>query len=259
MEKIRRDDLLADFRRMLDEHWSYADGAEEEGRVDCSGAFVWAYRQHGKSIPHGSNRIARTAVLALLPISEAWPGMAAFKAREPGDPGYDLPEAYQPGGAYDTGDLRDYYHIGLIDADGVHVLNARSETDGFVSSPLSDGWEWVAELTDVDHGGTPQTDFYLVTGGRLNLREGPGKQFGAVKSIPDGEIVTALGAASGEWIKVRSGRESGFVMREFLIPLSGGETEDTVKMPRSKWTALVTAFGAASAAIKEETEKTYVG
>lgn len=52
---------------------------------DCSGAFVRAYRAHGLSIYHGSNRIAREYVVELLPPSAAKPGMAAFKLRKSGE------------------------------------------------------------------------------------------------------------------------------------------------------------------------------
>ena len=41
---------------------------------DCSGAFARAYKAHGPSIYHGSNRIAREYVVELLPPSAAKPG-----------------------------------------------------------------------------------------------------------------------------------------------------------------------------------------
>ena len=78
MSKIAVSDILGDFQRMLDEHWKYTAGASETGNVDCSGAFVWAHRQHGQRIYHGSNRIARTEIVELVPISAAKPGMAVL-------------------------------------------------------------------------------------------------------------------------------------------------------------------------------------
>lgn len=80
MPKIAVSAILGDFQRMLDEHWKYTAGAAEAGNVDCSGAFVWSYRQHGQSIYHGSNRIARTEIVELVPISAAKPGMAVLSA-----------------------------------------------------------------------------------------------------------------------------------------------------------------------------------
>ena len=63
-------ELLADFQRMLKEKWEYVMGSSSPGAVDCSGAFVWSFGQHGKSIYHGSNRILRTEIRELLPIDQ---------------------------------------------------------------------------------------------------------------------------------------------------------------------------------------------
>ena len=41
-------------------------------------------------------------------------GEIVFKARNPGDSSYSLPDRYKSGGANCTGDLRDYYHVGVI-------------------------------------------------------------------------------------------------------------------------------------------------
>lgn len=146
-------ELLEKFKQMEREHWPYeTPGYNDERGVDCSGAFVWAYGEFGKSIYHGSNRIARKYVRELLPLSEAMPGMAAFKAREPGEDYYALPQGYLPGGGQYNGDLNDYYHIGLIDEDPFFVLNAKNKASGFVRSSLSEGWDAVGYLTDVDYG-----------------------------------------------------------------------------------------------------------
>ena len=232
MSKIKVTDLIKDFRRMAEEHWAYEAGAEEEYAVDCSGAFVWAYRQHGKSIPHGSNRIARTAVTGLHLVAEGnvQPGMAAFKGRYPGEAGYDLPGAYQPGGAYHDGDAVDYYHIGLVAEDGKHVLNARSTADGFVVSDIREGWSFVGLLNDVDYGEEPVepepvptpggTGIYKVIGGGLRLRKGPGKHYETVKTIPDGsEVDVQKVVENGQWAYLKHGRESGYSMMQFLEPV----------------------------------------
>lgn len=78
MTKIPASSLIDLFERMYVERWSYVLGSAKTGEVDCSGAFVWAYKQFDLSIAHGSNAIARSYVEGLLPVSEARPGMAAF-------------------------------------------------------------------------------------------------------------------------------------------------------------------------------------
>ena len=50
--------LIQVFRSMLG--WPYVTpGTSNAKGIDCSGAFVYAYRQFGERIYHGSNRIAR--------------------------------------------------------------------------------------------------------------------------------------------------------------------------------------------------------
>lgn len=228
MKKIPVNELIKLFEQMLAEHWNYEDNAEEYGKVDCSGAFVWAFRQFDLSIPHGSNRIERTKTIEMIPIENALPGMAAFKKRSPGDEHYDLPYAYQPGGQYYDGDLNDYYHIGLVSRDPNYILNARSTKDGFVLSPASDGWYCAGYLTDVDYNdaepdpvpmpGDP--GLYRVFGGGLKLRKGPGKHYETIKTIPDGsEVDVKKVVENGQWAYLKHGRESGYSMMQFLAPI----------------------------------------
>ena len=154
--------LVDKFQQMNDEHWPYdSPGYNDRRGVDCSGAFVWAFDQFGESIYHGSNRIARAHVAELLPISEAQPGMAAFKAREPGEEYYALPQGYMPGGGQYNGDLNDYYHIGLVDENPAFVLNAKDKATGFTRSSITEKWDAVGYLLAVDYtGATNEPDVY---------------------------------------------------------------------------------------------------
>lgn len=71
---IKLNELMELFERMEQEHWAYEWGAAQEGKVDCSGAFVWAYRQlSGPDIAHGSNSILRQSMALLQPMSAARP------------------------------------------------------------------------------------------------------------------------------------------------------------------------------------------
>lgn len=53
-KKIPALELVRDFQQMHREDWDYEWGASSDDTVDCSGAFVWAYRQRGLSIYHGT-------------------------------------------------------------------------------------------------------------------------------------------------------------------------------------------------------------
>lgn len=216
--KIPVNGLISLFRRMLDEHWAYMWGAARKGCVDCSGAFVYAYRQYNKSITHGSNAIARQYVVELLPISKAQPGMAAFKIRKPGDKYYALPAAYQKGGSGYNGDLNDYYHIGLVDEDGKSVLNAQSEKAGFTRTALSK-WACVGFLKAVDYdkeGGQMET--YIVTadnGLPVRVRDNPGGA--TITRLKCGTRVEAGEVDSAGWREIRFDGQTGYMMAKFLV------------------------------------------
>lgn len=210
---------------MWQEGWAYEANAAQRGKVDCSGAFVWAYKRRGCSIYHGSNRIAREEVAALIPIKGAKlvPGMAAFKSRGPspfGLNGYSLPNSYREGGAHYNGDVTDYYHVGLVDADISRVLNAQSPSTGFVASPIDKGWTHVGYLKQVDYGaGGASVAAATVTapsGSTVNLRNVPSLKGSLLCRVPLGATVELLGPSEGGWTRVRWGARSGYMMSEFL-------------------------------------------
>ena len=213
--------LIADFRLMLQEHWAY--GAQtKRGQVDCSGAFVWAYEQHGHSLYHGSNRMARVEIEALIPIAGAKivPGMAAFKLRAPGAKGYALPGDYKPGGSHYNGDLNDYYHVGLVDTDTATVLNAQGVATGFVASPITQNWSHVAYLKQVSYDQKeeePMTtmEIYAQNGKAVNLRQSPSTTAARVSQLPVGTQVSVMNLGDG-WAQVTTGALTGWVMRDYL-------------------------------------------
>lgn len=235
--------LLADFQLMLREHWAYREGAAQKGEVDCSGAFVWAFRQHGVSIYHGSNRMARVEVVSLIPINVAnlVPGMAAFKHRTPGETGYDLPSDYKPGGSHYNGDLNDYYHVGLVGTDTLQVLNAQSTATGFVSSPISESWSHVAILKRVDYSaGTPPVDqpadpasgtatVYAENGAPVKLRQTPSTKLPYLAKVPVGATVSLRGADADGWTPVTYNGQDGYMMSQFLV-FGAGETDHSYSL-----------------------------
>ena len=159
---INKESLITLFQRMYDEHWQYELGRAEKGVVDCSGAFVWAYKQFGEDIYHGSNRIARKYVGSMVPAKEGKPGYAAFKWRKEGEP-----DEYKADG------LGDYYHIGLIDEYALNVYNAKSKSDGFSLDSL-DQWDFAAPLLAVDYGDKHMGNGIVTTlRTPLNVRDAP--------------------------------------------------------------------------------------
>lgn len=229
MKTISKDEILALFERMQTEHWAYKPGAAEEGTVDCSGAFVYAYETKKIDLYHGSNYMARNEAMQLLPITQAKPGMIAFKAREPGESGYALPEKYRQGGKSYTGDVRDYYHVGLVSRDGAHVLNAQSSETGFVSSALTtrNGWDYVGYGMHIDYGDedtTPQKEgettmekatVTATSGSTVNMRVKPSVTATLVDRVPVGAQVDVVSSGS-EWSIVKHDGLTGYMMSRYL-------------------------------------------
>nr|DAG45904.1 MAG TPA: SH3 domain protein [Bacteriophage sp.] len=207
------DRLLDIFERMEREHWAYEWGAAREGCVDCSGAFVLAYKQLGVSIEHGSNSIARLRVGEYVPVSEAKPGYAVFKLRvwresDSGNHWFNQ----QPG---------DVYHIGLMGRNS-KVLNAQSTKTGFVASDAS-GWAFAAPLKDViykeDDGKMFGNATVRVTSGYLNIREGASTRSKVIAKAENGTRVNITREAGGTgWVfgSLESG-EAGYMSSEYLV------------------------------------------
>lgn len=229
---IQASALVTLFKRMLDEHWAYEWGAAREGCVDCSGAFVWAYRQLGASIAHGSNSIAHLHVGEYVPVSEAKPGYAVFKTRawrDDSDNGGNHWFGQQPG---------DVYHIGLM-GDSGKVLNAQSTKTGFVASDAA-GWAFAAPLKDVIYkeGGKMYGNATVsVTSGYLNVREGASTRSKIIAKAANGARVNIIREAGGTgWVfgALESG-EAGYMASEYLVedapPESGDQGETSGGAP----------------------------
>lgn len=210
---IKASALISLFQRMLDEHWAYEWGAAREGCVDCSGAFVWAYKQLGASIEHGSNSIARLRVGEYVPVSEAKPGYAVFKLRvwresDSGNHWFDQ----QPG---------DVYHIGLMGYDG-KVLNAQSAKTGFVASDAK-GWSFAASLKDGIYkegdGEVFGNAAVNITSGYLNIREGASTRSKVIAKAENGARVNIIREAGDTgWVfgTLASG-EAGYMSSKYLV------------------------------------------
>ncbi len=211
---MKDEKLIALFETMLAEHWAYEWGAARRGCVDCSGAFVYAYKElGGGTIEHGSNTIGRKRVRKLLPISEAKPGYAAFKRRDDGGE----PEKYRGDG------IGNLYHIGLVARDGRNVLNAKSTNYGFCSDPLSE-WDYVAPLNAVSYTapGEDKEDESMATLYKalvatkeddLRVRDAP-KTGRIIGHAPRSKTVDVL--SEGDWPRIRYGELVGYASAAYL-------------------------------------------
>ena len=212
--KIKVKEIMEIFEKMYKEHWSYVWGSAKKRCVDCSGAFVYAYKQFDKKIYHGSNSIARNYVGTLQSIDKAKPGYAAFKWKKNG-----APSKY-------TDNKGNFYHIGLVDNTGKYVLNAKSTSAGFSRDSIS-SWHYVAPLNSVDYtessvnNTTANTDAICqaivnTKSGALNLRKLPN---GArIAKIPKGMVIDVL-SNNQDWWQVRYNGNVGYVDKSYLFVL----------------------------------------
>lgn len=220
MSKIPVNELISCFERMRDEHWDYCLNSAREGCVDCSGAFVWAYKQFNKTILHGSNSIARLSVGDLLSISYARPGMVAVKVK-------DWTDDDDTNRWYDS-EPGNVYHIGLVIQNGseMNVIEAKGAKWGVVQTKLDNKWKFVAYLDDVDYTQKMEerimeykyTGSIHLTSGYVHLRSQPNITSKSIAKLYDGEPVEIGDSSQPNWyaIKDESGNE-GYVYSKYVV------------------------------------------
>ena len=71
--------------------------------------------------------------------------------------------------------------------------------------------------------GVPATDLRVVSGDRVNLRDGPGRDFTAIDQLAAGTIAEVIETGTDGWVRIQiQGTETrGWMSADFLIPLSG--------------------------------------
>lgn len=201
--------------------WPYASpGSNNAQGIDCSGAFVYAYRQFGQSIYHGSNRIIRKychGVFAVSGTKGLRVGMAIFKGRS------DLSRMkaeYKPGGRYyDPALPLDYYHMGLVTSvNPLKIVNATPPRVRVDSDPAK--WCCAAYLNAVDDTAAPPAgigaEVTAPSGGTVNLRGAPSKSAVVRVRVPIGARVDVIERTDDTWWRVRYQKTTGYMMREFL-------------------------------------------
>lgn len=220
MSKIPVNELISCFERMRDEHWDYCLNSAREGCVDCSGAFVWAYKQFDKTILHGSNSIARLSVGDLLSISYARPGMVAVKVK-------DWTDDDDTNRWYDS-EPGNVYHIGLVIQNGseMNVIEAKGAKWGVVQTKLDSKWKFVAYLDDVDYTQKMEetimeykyTGSIRLTSGYVHLRSQPNITSKSIAKLYHGEPVEIGDSSQPNWyaVKDEAGNE-GYVYSKYVV------------------------------------------
>ena len=231
-KKIHSTDLINEFKSMYEPTpWIYEWGAAREGCVDCSGAFVYAYKKlGGPSIPHSSNAISRQSCGALQKNTTniAPKGWAAFKWKEQTDP--TLLQKYGKD---------DYYHMGLVDESGQYVLNAKGTKYGFCRDKLDKSWQYIAPLKDaiydeVDNILDAKYVARVTTDSTpLRVRATPSSDGTQIGKLPKGTLVDVYDDTNAEWWKIGYDGLIGYASATYLTKVGGvdGEDDDTQPKP----------------------------
>lgn len=196
-------------------------GTGEDGTCDCIGLIIGALERSGVSWSgiHGSNWWARHYVSGPERIASAaslQAGDLVFKAREPGESGYALPERYRS-----DADQRDYYHVGVVTAvsplEITHCTSSGS-ADGVAVDTRLGQWAYRGQLTliaDAQASGDSLATVVADSGRTVNLRRAPSRAAALVLRVPLGAQVR-INSVSGDWAQVVYDGQTGYMMTEFL-------------------------------------------
>ena len=227
------DDFLKNVRRIADSHPVYRTGGDgSDGTCDCIGLIMGALG--GKFDLHSSNYFARFQTANLREINgadELQPGEVVYKAKENDS---DLHERYLPGGAYCNGDLRDYYHAGVVASTAplkiVHCTSSEN-VNGIAWDSSLGAWRFAGRIMGVsDHMEEAVGKSAVVTvssGSTVNLRTRPSVQSRRKARVPAGTAVTVLEQADGWAAVVTPAGERGYMMLQFLKPVHENENIET--------------------------------
>ena len=205
------------------------------GKCDCIGLIIGALRLGGETWTgiHGSNYAARNKMKTMNAIgskSDLSVGHLVYKAKRKDQSGYALPDRYK-----DDPDQHDYCHVGVVTGvDPLEITHCTGVNGGIKIDTAVGNWTHYGELKGVDHA--PAEDVQdmttcTVTGGKLALRKGAGKDQPLIMYIHDGATVQAAECGVEGWSCVRYGGKVGFCMTKYL------KSADTVTIVLDRKTA----------------------
>ena len=217
-------------------------GDGSDGGCDCIGLIIGALRLAGEKWKgtHGSNWAARNELQEPWPfrIGEEWelfPGAVVFKAKEPGESGFDLPDAYK-----NSSDKRDYYHVGVvINVSPLCIMHCTSsgDVDGIKTDTTLGKWAFYGRLKQVNYDGEekPETAYharvFADNGYPVNMRTSPNLAAAVIAKVPLDTVVNVLEDVNADWAKIRYVNQSGFMMRRFLNPMYDDVTQPDTGAP----------------------------
>ena len=244
-------EFLEGVRRIAASSPTYRTGGDgSDDTCDCIGLIMGALG--GKFDMHSTNWFARYQTFGLEPINhdryEPEIGDILYKARNPSNPKYDLHERYVTG-RYATGDLLDYYHVGVVtNVAPLEITHCTStgNVNGIAYDSTAENWTHVGILANVDYDKNAMPEetaaankvavVYSENRKPVRLRPIPSTDKPYIAEVPFGAQVEILEQADG-WAKVAWGSQRGYMMVDFLRVIGAvptdGPTEETVTITLS--------------------------
>lgn len=178
-------------------------------------------------------------------------GDLVFKARDPGDPGYSLPDSYRG-----HPDQKDYYHVGVVTSVSPLCITHCTGVDGGIQRDSKLGkWHYAGELDLIDKtegGDVIMADPVNVkvtaqSGNTVNLRSKPNTGSNVLKSVRVGTVIQAIGDYNDDWAQVNAGGTVGYMMKKFLVRAipDGDEEMITITIPKEMAVSLANYLNAA--------------
>lgn len=209
----------------------YSWGASgQDGKCDCIGLIMDALRKCGMKWPgvHGTNWTARNAMEtlgALLIASDCFLGQVVFKARGPENERYNLPDDYK-----NSGDLLDYYHVGVVTSVNPLVITHCTDVPGGIKRDNRLGsWAWggMLKYVNYDKEDKPmeclyEAKVYAENGFPVKMRSQPSTKSTVIASLPVGTIVGVFDVMD-DWCGIRYNGQCGYMMSKFLEPISASQ------------------------------------
>ena len=231
-------------------HYESGGDGSKNGACDCIGLIIGALRLAGVgwNATHGSNWAARNALQEAGPstirsVSDLEAGMVVFKGRRPEDPNYKLPEHYQ-----NSGDLTDYYHVGVVTGvEPLEITHCTGVAGGIKRDTKQGAWKYGGKIKYVDYeadDGEPDEPIechwatvYADNGKPVNMRKSPSTKSAIIAQLMVGEEVEMVRAVNDDWLQVVFGGKTGYIMRKYILmddPIQPEPVGDTVTISRTK-------------------------
>ena len=208
-------------------------GDGSDGYCDCIGYLIGSLRRTGLKWTgiHGSNWAARKEAVNLhkvTTVDDLEVGDMVLKAYEPGTKGYALPARYKKGAQYYNGDLKDYYHAGLVYS--LNPFQIRHMSSKMTIDTKIGKWNYAARLRPLVNAGAYNTEtpapaaipsegtyakVVAPSGSTVNLRKTPSLRGALIDRIKLGNVVE-ITEPGEEWCKIKWGKKTGYMMAKFL-------------------------------------------